>query len=107
MGRVCSWCGVVRIPDRRHRCAPEDLARQQRTTSERTTSERTTSERTTSERTTPAVVAPDTRRARGFTVRADRIPRGTGKRGSIARGVVLTELGWAQVSADVLRRIGR
>ena len=92
MARVCPWCGVVRVADRRHRCAPEDLARQQCTSSERTT---------------PAAVVPNTRWARGFTIRADRIPRGTGKRGSIARRVVLTELGWTQVSADVLRRIGR
>ena len=91
MGRVCSWCGVVRVADRRHRFAPEDLARQQCTSSERTTL---------------AAVVPDTRWARGFTIRADRIPRGTGKSGSIARRVVLTELGWAQVSPEVRRRFG-
>ena len=43
--------------------------------------------------------------------REDWTPRDPGQRGGkdgrVARRVVLTELGWAQVSPDVRRRIGR
>jgi hypothetical protein len=36
----------------------------------------------------------------------DRVPWGTHGRGTPARSIVLTELGWAHVSPDVRQRLG-
>jgi hypothetical protein len=76
--RTCGWCHALPLEGRHHCLAA--VAAQERSVAARGGS--------------------------GDVTAADRAPHGTYGRGSPARGIVLTEHGWAHVNPELRRRLG-